>query len=145
MKSCGNPLLGDTIILYSEFTPMVCQNNNNKSLKLITMTTCCIFDQVFSKCVFVSISNVSNIYLENTLSLYSVLYSHLRCLMSIAVCLRDQNNLKTCLLCRDNEPRGGILWRDAHNATSGLRMVVPPPVTVGASRSQLVDGCQFVY
>ena len=94
MKSCGNPLLGDTIILYSEFTPMICQIIVNKSLKLITMATCSIYDRTFAKRVFVNISNLSNIYPESTLGLYSVLYSHLECLMRLAVCCRDQKTIK---------------------------------------------------
>ena len=72
VKSCGDPLPGDTIILYSEFFPMMYQNNK-VSLKLITMTTCALYDQTFTKRVFVNISNMSNIYLETHLA-YIVYY-----------------------------------------------------------------------
>ena len=70
MNSCGKPPPGDTVILYSEFTPMMGQIN---SLKLVTMNTCSIYDQTFTKNVFLYISNLSDISPKTHLT-YGVYY-----------------------------------------------------------------------
>ena len=81
------------------------------------------------------------LYIQKTVYLCLVIYSYLRCIIKVLVCVRNQKTLRTwyqawCLI-RE------LLELDARNAVSLLRMALVLPAVVELL-PRLVASCQYV-